>query len=137
MLAELKSIASDKKDLRQFAMVMAVACALLALVLFLRNKEYWPWAFIVAAAFLALRYTFPILLLPIQKAWMGIAVIMGWFMSRIILSLLFFVVFTIIGGTGRIFKKEFLDIRFSKNGEQSYWKPVESSGDEDTYEKQF
>jgi hypothetical protein len=45
---------------------------------------------------------------------------MGWIMPRVILILLFYLIFIPIGLSGRIFGKRFLETNFDKI-EKSYW----------------
>ena len=65
------------------------------------------------------------------------AIILGWFMTRVILSLLFYVVFTSIGLTLRLFGKQFLELRWDKSKE-SYWNyKTNEHLQKEKYEKQF
>jgi hypothetical protein len=64
----------------------------------------------------------PIVLKPLQKVWMTIAVVIGWVMARVVLTLLFFVVFTPMGLIARLFGKDFLILKRRGAG-QSYWHP--------------
>ena len=67
---------------------------------------------------------------------MTLAVVMGWFMTRLILSLLFFLVLTPIGLAGRLAGKEFL-VSPAEGGE-SYWIRRSKEGQEARrLEKQF
>ena len=65
------------------------------------------------------------------------AVVIGWIMTRLILSVLFFVIISIIRLIAGIFGKSFLELNISKDS-KSYWNhrfsDVEMSQD---YEKQF
>ena len=67
---------------------------------------------------------------------MTFAVIIGWIMTRIILSVLFFSIITIIGLFTRLLGKDFLNLQLKSN--ESYWnirnKDHELNQD---YEKQF
>ncbi len=79
----------------------------------------------------------PIILWPLQKIWMMVAVILGWVMTRIILSILFYLVITPISLLGRLFGKRFLDLKIDRSA-TSYWikrenKPTEPAD----FEKQF
>jgi hypothetical protein len=63
---------------------------------------------------------FPALLKPLQKIWMALAIVMGWISTRIILSLLFFIVLTPIGFIMRLRGKDLLDEKIEKE-KTSYW----------------
>ena len=62
---------------------------------------------------------------------------MGWVMTRVILTILFFTVLTPLGFIAKLFGKNFLDLKLDKE-QNSYWeirekkeiKPID-------YEKQF
>jgi hypothetical protein len=137
MLSELRSISSTRKDLVNFAHVMAVACAVIAGIALWRHAGAWrPWA-ALAALFICARVLHPPVLLPLQKAWMALAVLLGWAVSRIVLTVLYYAAFTTIGGIGRLFGKRFLEVDIDKN-RPSYWiKRPPAAFDPKQYERQF
>jgi hypothetical protein len=55
-----------------------------------------------------------------QKAWMTLAVVMGFVMTRVMLSLLFFVVFTSFNVIAMLAGKKFLDSTMDKT-KTTYW----------------
>jgi hypothetical protein len=63
---------------------------------------------------------FPTILRPLNKAWMTLAILLGWVMTRVILVFLFYLVITPIGLIARIFGKHFLDLKIDKS-RISYW----------------
>ena len=48
------------------------------------------------------------------------SIILGWFMTRLILSFLFYIIFTAIGLISRVFRKKFLELSWDKS-KNSYW----------------
>lgn len=54
------------------------------------------------------------------KVWMTFALILGWFVSKIIFTIIFYLVVTPIGFIAKLVGKEFLDLKFSKKA-TSYW----------------
>ena len=48
----------------------------------------------------------PKVLLPLQKIWMSLALVLGYVMTRVILTLVYFLVVTPIGLTLRLFGKD-------------------------------
>ena len=79
----------------------------------------------------------PRILLPFQKIWMTIAIILGWIMTRVILSVLFFVIVTPISLIAKIAGKHFLDVKWDRS-QQSYWNRRERGETVPTkYENQF
>ena len=79
----------------------------------------------------------PVLLWPVHKVWMSLAYVLGWVMTRVILSLLFFLGITPVGLLGRLFGKKFLDVDM-QDSRQTYW-IRRDQGDQDParYEKQY
>jgi len=137
LLEEIKNIKSNKRDLRSFGIAFGVILAILGGLFWWREKGYYPYFLIISLVFFLFGLIFPILLKPVQKVWMTFAVILGWFMTRVILSVLFYIVFTFIGLLARLFRKEFLDLRID-NTKKSYWIARESKPFErKDYERQF
>jgi hypothetical protein len=56
----------------------------------------------------------------VYKVWMGLAFTLGWLMSRILLTILFYFVITPIGLLAKLVGKDFLDINY-KLKRESYW----------------
>jgi hypothetical protein len=121
IVAEIRKISSARKDLRAFALVMGVACALISALLVARHRHSWTILAAAAATILILGFTFPAALLPLQKVWMAGAIVIGWFASRIVLAALYYIAFTGIGFFGRRLGKAFLEITIDK-GAATYWK---------------
>lgn len=137
LLEEIKNIKSEKRDLRNFGLVIGIALGILGGLLWWKGKGTYPLYFIFSAAFICLGVILPALLKPLQKIWMTIAVILGWFMTRLILSILFYIVFTFIALLSRLLGKQFLDLRID-NTKKSYWiKRNPALFDRKNYEKQF
>ena len=80
---------------------------------------------------------FPGILKPIYLVWMIFAVILGWFMTRLILSLLFFLVVTPIALVLKLVGKDLLELK-KQEVRGSYWnKRVSQKERNQNYEKQF
>jgi len=137
LIEEIKNIKSGKSELRKFGITIGIVLGLLAGLLWWKEKDYYATFIILSTAFILIGLLLPILLKPIQKAWMTLAIVLGWLMTRVILCVLFYVVFTFIGLIAKIFGKQFLDLRMD-NPKKSYWiyrKPKEFKKSD--YEKQF
>lgn len=75
----------------------------------------------VFGVFLALVAFFaPLKTVDVYKAWMTFALILGWFVSKIVFTLIFYVVVAPVGFVAKLFGKEFLDLNFKKKRD-SYW----------------
>jgi len=137
MIEEIRNIKSGKKELRNFSFTIGIVLLLIAGVLFYKNNNLFISFAYIAGVFIVLGFLFPQLLKPIYFIWMIFAVVIGWIMTRLILSILFFVIISIIRLIAGIFGKSFLELNISKDS-KSYWNhrfsDVEMSQD---YEKQF
>ena len=134
---EIKSITSSRRDLRNFGLVVGGGFLILGAILLWREKALWPWFGGAGIALFLGGLIFPAQLKPLQRAWMTLAVIMGWFMTRVILTLLFFLVVTPIGIVARIAGKRFLGTPPAA-GRKSYWRRREEEAvDPKHYERQF
>ena len=87
--------------------------------------------------FLSLAFICPLLLKPVQKLWMSLAVLLGWFMTRVILIILFYLVVTPIALLARLCGKYFLNTKLDRNA-KSYWITRKAAtSDKKSYENQF
>lgn len=132
---EIKNIRSTDKELRQFGLAVGGVLSVIGMVLLVFGKASFSYPLIPGIALIVLGLLVPKALLPLQKVWMTFGVIMGWCMTRVILSVLYFLVLTPIGIISRAAGKEFLDLKFEKERE-TYWRrrdPKEKGG----YERQF
>lgn len=137
IVEEIKNIKSGKSDLRQFGITMGIVLILFGGLFLWRDKDYYIYLFIIAAAFIIPGLVLPIVLKPVHKVWMTISIILGWIMTRVILSILFYLVVTLTRGLARLFGKQFLDLKIDKNV-SSYWiSKEEQKLNKSDYEKQF
>lgn len=133
-LEEFKEIKSTRKELKEFGFVMGVFFTLLTAFAFWKGRPITLWA-ALSASFFASGFMIPEILKPLQKIWMGFAVVMGFVMSRVILFFVFFVAVTPISLLARLAGKKFLDLDF--RDKDSYWIPKNTDLPKERYEKQF
>ena len=120
MFEEIKNIKSEKSDLRNFGFFIGIILLIISGFLFWKEKESFQIFLAIGIILFLTAIALPSVLKPVYWIWMIFAIILGWFMTRVILSLLFYVVFTSIGLTLRFFGKQFLELRWDKSKE-SYW----------------
>jgi len=127
----------QRRKLRNFGLTVGIAFGVLAGLLFWRDKAHYVYFAMISVAFLGLGLLVPTVLKPVEKVWMTVAGAMGWFMTRVLLTILFFAVFTPIGLIGRLFGKEFLNLRTDESA-TTYWIYREARDlTKEDYEKQF
>ncbi|KIX15639.1 hypothetical protein X474_03070 [Dethiosulfatarculus sandiegensis] len=78
----------------------------------------------------------PRVLKPLYLVWMSLASVLGYFVSRIILTILYFLVITPIGLFMRLLGKDILDKKM--DSKQSYWhRRANQSNDPARLEKMY
>lgn len=137
MIEEIKNIKKSKSDFRKFGITIGVFLMVVAGFLFWKGRESYTILLISGLLLSILGLVMPIILKPVYWVWMVFAVILGWIMTRVILSLLFYIVITPIGLFSRLFGSNFLDLKWDKS-KDSYWNVRTSTQrNNEEYEKQF
>lgn len=137
MFEDLKNIKSGMRELREFGVVIGAILIIFADLAMFRGKAFGPYTLGIGFIFFALGLTAPAVLKPLQKAWMGLGLVLGFFVSRIILSVIFFGVITPIGFLMKLSGKDILDERIDKS-KSSYWHQRPSVAKPKTsYENQY
>lgn len=98
----IKEIKTDRRMLRQFAWVMAVMLSLVVplVIIWFNDWEMVRAAWIVCATgviFLMAGFAAPMWLKPVYIVWMLIALILGTVVTRIIITIVFYLMITPIG----------------------------------------
>ena len=137
MLEEINNIKSEKNDLRNFGITVGIILLIISGFLFWNEKETYKIFLVISISLFLTSIAKPAVLKPVYWVWMIFATILGWIMTRVILSLLFFIIFTPIGLILRFFGKQFLELQWDKSKE-SYWNfRTNEHLKKENYEKQF
>ncbi len=116
-----------RKELRKFGLVMTAPLLLIGAYLWWKNRVGFPYVLGASAFFFFSGLVFPQLLRPIEKMWLKFAEILGAIMTRVILTVFFFLVVTPFGLALRLLGKDLLSLRYDEKLD-SYWVPVEEDG---------
>ena len=134
---EIKNIKEEKTDLRKFGVSVGIVILLISAALYFLDKDSFIYFGIIGILLLLFGIILPNLLKPLNKVWMTLAIILGWFMSRVILFILYYVIITPIGFLLKLIGKDFLHLKIDKKS-QSYWEIREKKITEQIdYERQF
>lgn len=134
---EFGNIKETKKDLRKFGLTVGSVIAAIGILLFYFEKSSALYFAVIGGILIFLGVVVPRLLKQLNKFWMGLAIVLGFIMTRIILTTLFYLVITPIGFIAKIFGKKFMILKYDTSAE-TYWekrsiiqkKPID-------YERQF
>ncbi len=101
------------------------------------HVNLYGWFFGFAGLALALAFFAPIVLKPLFKVLTTVGHAIGWVNTRILLGIIFYVIFTPIGILSRLLKKDLLDKRLDKAA-KSYWNEKDNGVfAKEQYERQF
>jgi len=104
---------------------MGLFLLFLGLILCAFGKAAGPWLIITGSALLLAAAFFPYVLRPVYVIWMGGAALLGSFMTRLLLSIIFFLIFAPIGLLFRLIRKDHLNMAIQPETE-TYWKMREA-----------
>ncbi len=134
---EIKNIKEDKTTLRKFGLTVGTVLLLVGIVLYLTGKSSSVIFGGAGVLLILFGLILPNILKPLNKIWMTLAVILGWFMSRVILIILFYLIITPIGFLLKIFGGDPLKLKWD-DSLSSYWEDREKKVREQIdYERQF
>lgn len=133
---EIKAVDTSTKALRSFGWVVGGVLLVIAVVVWGRNGFALTTAAYVlggiGGALVVLGGAAPVILKPVYRVWMALAVVLGFVMTRVILTVVFFLVMTPIGLVMRLLGKDPLHRRLDPDA-ASYW--IEKSYDDDAPER--
>ena len=136
-IEEIKNIKSEKKDLRKFGITVGAVFLLISILLYLTGKALFIFFGGIGILLVLFGLILPNVLRSVNKIWMTLAIILGWFMSRVILVILFYIIITPMALLLKIIGKDFLKLR-SNEGTRTYWeKRDKKSAERLDYERQF
>jgi hypothetical protein len=123
---EIATLDTSPRALRQFGLVVGGVFAAIAAVLAWRSGwALGPWTLSlsgVGGLLVLLGLVAPRTLRRVYRGWMGLAVVLGFVMTRVLLTAVFVLVVLPIGLALRVVGKELLD-RGPDGETASYWKP--------------
>jgi hypothetical protein len=127
----------DAADLRKFGLVTGTILALLFGVLlpwlFGFALPTWPW--VIAGLLVSLALIYPLALGPVYLTWMRIGLVLGWINTRIILGLVFYLIFMPVGFFLKLLGKD--PMRRQLQAEQTSYRITSQAQPKDHMEKPF
>ena len=118
---------------RSFGIVFFIVFLLIALYPLLKDNDLRIWSLVISFIFLILGLINSKILTPLNRLWFKFGLLLGKFISPIIMGIIFFIVVTPIGIIMRLFKKDLLNLKYNKK--ESYW--INKSGPKSKMKNQF
>ncbi len=129
---------ANKKQLRTFGITLALVLTILGIIQFLKGNIFiYKCLFGGAFVTLVTALLIPIVIRPLYIGALYLSHVLGWFNTRLILGLLFYLIFTPIAIIFRIIGRDPLERKFDTNV-PSYWKIRKATEfDKSNYERQY
>lgn len=108
------------KQLRSFSLITFLGFLLIAILGWRKQSATLVFTMVALLTLLLAAQAYRPLLLTLYRSWMALSQILGWFTSRIILTIIFYGLFTPIGLLLRMINKPLLDLRFPDK-RSSFW----------------
>ena len=137
ILNDFKELKTGTRELRNFGLLVGGVFSVLGLLFLARGKAVFPWLLTPGLLLIILGAIAPRTLKYIYLGWMGLALVLGFVVSHVILTVFFFLVITPIGLIARLAGKDFLRLKLDRHA-KSYWIPREHGRKVvEDYERQF
>jgi len=133
---ELTRLEIARTTLRNFGLLFFAVFGVWTGLLVWKGSSQWPWPAAAAFGFLITGLFFPAVLRRPYELWMLLAIILGWFTTRIILVIAYVVIMSPMGWLLRRLGKDVLDEQIDKDA-ATYWKKHEPLSGKEQYKKQF
>ena len=118
---------------RSFGIVFFVVFLLIALYPILKDNDLRIWSLVISFVFLILGLINSKILTPLNRLWFKFGLLLGKFISPLIMGIIFFIVVTPIGIIMRLLKKDLLNLKYNKK--ETYW--IDKSGPKSKMKNQF
>ena len=115
----MKQLMRETGSNKNFGIVFFIVFLLIAVWPLIDGQSLRVWSLIVSLIFLVLGLLNSKLLNPLNLAWVKFGKILGKIVAPIVMGVIYFIIVTPIGLFLRLFGKDLLQIKFSKNN--SYW----------------
>ncbi len=133
----MEKLILDKQNLKKFGITMGIAFLVITLLILFKRGHIGLSTSLISALFFISALIAPNLLRPVYILWMKLAFFLSWINTRLILALLFYLIFTPIGLIMKLFRIDVLDKKIDKN-KNSYWHKKEKAGiNKENYQRQF
>ena len=104
---------------KSFGILFSIVFLFIAIWPLLEDNTIRFWALSISFIFLVLTFLKPELLKPLNIAWIKLGELLGRIIAPIVMALIYFFILTPLSCIIKIFGKDLLKIKFSKN--HSYW----------------
>ena len=126
VLHEVRELPAEPRDLRKFSVTVGIAFVLLwavfayALPYLIGRGGDLALLWQIGVALAVVGSILPAVVKPLFYAWMTMALVLGYVMTRVLLTIFFFLVLTPVGLVFKLIGRDALARKLDRDGE-SYW----------------
>jgi len=106
-----------RKQLRSFGLILAAGFTLIAIVPSIRGHNFRTWALVMGLALGTTGLVLPSILRPLYGGWMKLGEFLAWINTRIILTLLYYIVIVPTGVMLRMTGKDMMRLKVEREAE--------------------
>lgn len=126
----------SRSDLRKFGLTIGIALAVFGGIALWRGAGVTPYLLGGAAVMLLLALVVPAVLRPLEYVWMKLALVLSYVMTRVILTLAFYLAITPMAFLLRLLGKDLLSLKLDPQ-QQSYWVRVEADESKSRHDRPY
>jgi len=127
----------DKKEVRNFGLIVGAIFLFIGILFFLRQKDYWNYLMGFGSTLVLLGVIAPGILGPFYRGWMAGAKYIGIMVTFVVLYLVFYLIVTPTGFLFRLFNPDPLRLKFDKSAKTYWMKREDYSREPSRYRHQF
>lgn len=109
-----------RKDLVIFGLIWALIFSVIGLYPLMNGENIRSWSISIAVVFIILSIAKPTIMVGFYRVWIKIGEFIGGIISKVIMFILYFGIFTPVALMLRLLGKDLLSKRLDKNSE-TYW----------------
>jgi len=133
----MQKMDTDKASLRKYGIIMGVALLVIAGVIYLKRGSFSYPVLSASLVFFLAGIFLPVILKPVYIVWMKLAYVLSWFNTRLLLLVIYLLLFTPVSLILKLFRRDLIDIRIDRTAD-SYWRKKEKTEfNPADYERQY
>ena len=105
---------------KSFGILFGIIFLIISLWPLLNSNNLRLWSLTVSVIFFSIGFLKPVLLKPINKAWIKFGELLGRIIAPVVMAIVYFLILTPISLLVRLFGKDLIGIKFN-NDKSSYW----------------
>jgi hypothetical protein len=137
ILFEIKHMDRSKASIRRFGFVLTGILVLISGYLLYKASTYWPWLLGAGGLSALLSAFLPLVFRHLYVGLTVLSIVVGYFVSKVILVAMFILFFVPVGLLARLFRLDLLDQRIQRTA-STYWiKKDPRTRNREEYERLF